>query len=110
MYETKLTRYSLNLLQDLQDELEDLTEEANEIQEVMGRSYGMPEIDDDELEAELDALGDDLAFDEDSSYLDQVGAPSAPTAVPGEDSAATNHVRNIKNCIIYMQTRKKELY
>ena len=83
------------MLQDLQDELEDLTEQANEIQEVMGRSYGMPEIDDDELEAELDALGDDLAFDEDTSYLDQVGAPSAPTGVPGEESAATNQVRKI---------------
>jgi hypothetical protein len=43
--------------QDIQDQLEDLTEEANEIQEVLGRSYGMPEIDDAELEAELDALG-----------------------------------------------------
>ena len=41
----------------MQDELEDLTEMSNEIQEVMGRSYGMPELDDDELEAELDALG-----------------------------------------------------
>lgn len=77
----------------MQDELEDLTESANEIQEAMGRSYGMPDIDDDELEAELDALGDDLALDEDSSYLDQVGAPSAPTGVPGEDSAVTNKVR-----------------
>ena len=44
-------------LQDLQDELEDMTEQSNEIQEIMGRSYGMPEIDDDELEAELEALG-----------------------------------------------------
>ena len=109
MCERNLTINSHNLLQDLQDELEDLTEQANEIQEVMGRSYGMPEIDDDELEAELDALGDDLAFDEDSSYLDQVGAPSAPTAVPGEDSAATNQVRNVTNCLVYMQTWKKEL-
>ncbi len=33
--------------------MEDLTEQANEIQEVMGRSYGMPEIDDDELEVIL---------------------------------------------------------
>ena len=45
------------------------------------------------FQAELDALGDDLALDEDSSYLDQVGAPSAPTSIPGEDSAATNKVR-----------------
>ena len=27
--------------------MEDLTEQANEIQEIMGRSYDMPEIDDD---------------------------------------------------------------
>ena len=53
----------------------------------MGRSYGMPEVDESELEAELDALGDDLAFDTDTSYLDDaVAAPSAPTTVPGQDS------------------------
>ena len=73
--------------QDLQDELEDLTEQSNELQEVMGRSYGMPEVDDDELEAELDALGDEIALDDDTSYLDDaVRAPNAPTTVPGADS------------------------
>lgn len=60
---------------------------------MMGRSYGMPEIDDDELEAELDALGDEIALDSDTSYLDDaVSAPSAPTGVPGADSV-TNKVR-----------------
>ena len=68
-----------------------MTEQSNEIQEVMGRSYGMPEIDDDELEAELDALGDDIMLDEDSSYLDQ--APSIPegSVAPG---AASSKVRS----------------
>ena len=76
--------------QDLQDELEDLTEMSNEVQEVMGRSYGMPEVDDDELEAELDALGDEIALDDDTSYLDEaVRAPNAPTTVPGADSVRT---------------------
>ena len=69
-----------------------MTEQASDIQEIMGRSYGMPEIDDDELEAELDALGDDYALDEDSSYLDDaVSAPSVPTSIPGADST-TNKV------------------
>jgi len=73
--------------QDLQDELEDFTELSNELQEVMGRSYGMPEVDDDELEAELDALGDEFALDDDTSYLDEAArAPNAPTTVPGADS------------------------
>lgn len=80
--------YHILQLQDLQDELEDLTEMSSEIQEVMGRSYGMPEVDDDELEAELDALGDEIGLDEDSSYLDDaLTGPSVPTAEPGMDSA-----------------------
>lgn len=78
---------NIDQIEDLQDDMEDLMEQSNEIQEVMGRSYGMPEIDDDELEAELDALGDDLAYDEDASYLDDaIAAPSAPTRDPGSDS------------------------
>lgn len=69
----------------MQDELEDMMEQANEVQEAMGRSYGVPEVDDADLEAELEALTGELALDTDSSYLDEaVRAPSAPTQVPGE--------------------------
>ena len=68
-----------------------MLEEANEVQDVLGRSYGMPEIDEDDLEAELDALGDDFALDEDTSYLDDaMKAPDAPEKEPGADSVATN--------------------
>lgn len=70
----------------MQDELEDMSEQANDIQEVMGRSYGMPELDEDDLEAELDALGDELDL-EDSSYLDDaVATPSVPSSEPGGES------------------------
>lgn len=41
------------LFQNIQDELEDMLDQANEVQEALGRSYGMPEVDDDELEAGL---------------------------------------------------------
>ena len=74
-----------------------MTEQAGEIQEVLGRSYGMPEVDDDELEAELAALGDDLMLDEDTSYLDQANkAPDAPTSIPGADS-----VKNKVSLVFY---------
>lgn len=33
-----------------------------QVQDVLGRSYGMPEIDEDELEGQLDALLDDMAL------------------------------------------------
>merc|ERR1711983_750703 len=82
---------NIEQIEDMQDELADMLEDANEVQEVMGRSYGMPEIDEDDLEAELDALGDDFALDEDTSYLDEANAaPDAPAKEPGADSVATN--------------------
>lgn len=63
-----------------------MLEDANEVQEVLGRAYGVPDIDEDELEAELEALGDDIALDEDTSYLDEISAPNAPDKEPGADS------------------------
>jgi len=40
------------MLQDMQDEMEDMLELANEVQETLGRAYGLPEdVDEDDLEA-----------------------------------------------------------
>lgn len=70
-----------------------MLEQADEVQEALGRSYGMPDIDEDELAAELEALGDDLAIDEDTSFLDDaIKAPSAPDKEPGA-SSVRNKVR-----------------
>lgn len=82
----------------MHDELADMLDEANEVQEAMGRSYGMPDIDDDELEAELDALGDDLALEEDTSYLDDaIKAPSAPDKEPSAASVRNKVFTNYCN-------------
>lgn len=84
---------SLFLLQDVQDELADMLEQADEIQEALGRTYNTPEIDEDELAAELDALGDEMALDDDTSYLDDVlKAPEAPSNKPEKPEAAKNKV------------------
>uniref|UniRef100_A0A673BNA5 Charged multivesicular body protein 5 n=1 Tax=Sphaeramia orbicularis TaxID=375764 RepID=A0A673BNA5_9TELE len=77
----------IDKIEDLQDQLEDMMEDASEIQEALGRSYGTPDIDEDDLEAELDALGDELLLDDDSSYLDEAStAPSIPEGLPGDKS------------------------
>jgi charged multivesicular body protein 5 len=57
----------------MQDEMEDLLEMANEVQETIGRAYGVPDdIDDEELEAELDMLEEELLFEEgEPSYLEE---------------------------------------
>merc|ERR1711941_92422 len=78
-------KVNITKIENMQDELEDMMEDANEIQEVMGRSYGMPEIDEDEL----DALGDEMLLDDDTSYLDSAettNMPAIPTTTPGQDA------------------------
>ena len=65
----------------------DMLEQADEVQEALGRSYGTPELDEDDLQAELDALGDEMMMDGDSSYLDEaLNAPNAPEKEPGADT------------------------
>lgn len=82
-------KVNIDDIEDVQDDLADLLESADEVQEALGRSYGMPDVDDSELEAELEALGDEMALDEDASYLDDaVSAPSAPTKEPGTEVPA----------------------
>jgi charged multivesicular body protein 5 len=73
----------------MQDDLADMLEDANEVQETLGRAYGVPDLDESELDAELEALGEDFALDEDTSYLDDaLAAPEAPSGVPGADSVS----------------------
>lgn len=78
---------NIDKIYDMQDEMADLMEQANEVQEVMGRSYNLPDdVDEQDLEAELDALGDDLGFEDEldastPSYLNDISADPA-TAMP----------------------------
>lgn len=75
-------KINIDDIEDIQDDMADMLEQSEEVQEALGRTYGVPEIDDDELAAELDALGDEIAIDDDASYLDDVvKAPSAPDKV-----------------------------
>lgn len=50
-------KIDLDKIERVQDDMEDLIEQANEVQGSLGRAYGVPdEIDEEELQAELDAL------------------------------------------------------
>ncbi|KAJ2450694.1 Vacuolar protein-sorting-associated protein 60 [Coemansia sp. RSA 2336] len=88
----------IDKIYDIQDEMSDLMEQANEVQELMGRSYDLPEdLDEEDLEAELDALGDDLNFEEEMpSYLNDTQldmpellpeAPDNSLSQPAENAA-----------------------
>lgn len=54
-------KIDINQIEDMQDDLEDMFEDMNEINEIMGRTYGVPDgIDEDELDAELAGLEEEF--------------------------------------------------
>jgi len=59
-------KLDIDAIEDMQDDLADLMEDANEINEMLGRSYGgLEEVDEADLEAELEGLGFDDEVDVD---------------------------------------------
>ncbi|ELU41899.1 vacuolar protein sorting-associated protein 60 [Rhizoctonia solani AG-1 IA] len=72
-------KVDIDKIESVHYDMEDLLEQANEIQEMMGRSYGVPEeVDEAELE---------LEEDETPSYLQDVGrAPDFVDETPVEES------------------------
>uniref|UniRef100_A0A915BDY7 Charged multivesicular body protein 5 n=1 Tax=Parascaris univalens TaxID=6257 RepID=A0A915BDY7_PARUN len=87
---TEYKKLDVDKIESLQDEMEDMLDLNNEIQEAMARSYLTPDIDEADLEAELEALGDELEMDADSSYLDEaLNAPGVPSKEPGAASKMT---------------------
>ena len=57
-------KIDVDKIERMQDEMADLLEVGNEIQESLGRSYDVPEdVDEAELDAELEALGEEVQMD-----------------------------------------------
>ncbi|KAI9215813.1 Snf7 family, partial [Blastocladiella britannica] len=94
---------SVDKIERMQDEMEDLLAQASDLQDILGRSYGLPDdIDEADLEAELEALGDELLMDDEEvpAYLQDTADISLPSTsglvdpthadpLPGSASAAT---------------------
>ncbi|KIZ06464.1 Charged multivesicular body protein 5 [Monoraphidium neglectum] len=75
----------LNFIDKLQDELADMADLTNDINEMMGQSFAVPEdVDEGDLMAELDALEGDMMAEPAAggvpSYLQEPDLPELPTA------------------------------
>ena len=58
-------KINLDKIEKMQDEMADLMEMGNDIQESISRSYDIPEdVDEAELDAELEALGEEVELGE----------------------------------------------
>lgn len=83
-------KLDIDKIENLQDEMEDMLDLNNEIQEAISRQYDTPDIDEADLEAELEALGEELELEGDSSYIDEaLNAPGVPSREPGETTRVT---------------------
>lgn len=57
-------KVNIDKIERLQDEMADLMDMGNDIQDAISRSYDVPEdVDEAELDAELEALGEEVAMD-----------------------------------------------
>ncbi|KAJ8145391.1 hypothetical protein OXX80_001736 [Metschnikowia pulcherrima] len=81
-------KIDIDKIEQLQDEMLDLIDKSNELQESLSMSYDAPDdISESELDAELDALGDEMDFE---SQMNESGlgtpsylaADSAPDKLP----------------------------
>jgi charged multivesicular body protein 5 len=69
--EKQYKEMNIDKVEKMYDDMQSLMEDMDEIQEIMGRSYTMPEdVDEDELLEELDSLQDNIG--EDNSYLNDL--------------------------------------
>jgi len=85
---TAMKRDELDIsgIERMQDDMADIMDMHNDIQEVLGQNYGVPDdIDEEELLGELDALEADMAFEAEEqaagalpSYLQEQELPEAP--------------------------------
>lgn len=71
-------KINIDKIERMQDEMADLMDIGNDIQESISRSYDIPEdVDEAELDAELEALGDEVEFE-------NMGAESTPSFMVDE--------------------------
>lgn len=73
---------------DMQDDMQEMMDQHYDIQEALSRTYETPEgFDDDELMAELDALGDEMEENEEPPAWLQEMPTAPPSTVPADNSA-----------------------
>ncbi|KAK5073082.1 Vacuolar protein-sorting-associated protein 60 [Lithohypha guttulata] len=76
-------KIDLDKIEQIQDEMADLMEIGNEISESMGRAYDIPDdVDEAELDAELEALGEEMTFEQQAETAGGMPAFMQDEALP----------------------------
>eukprot|EP01084_Bolivina_argentea_P075668 137149_1 len=91
MLKQQFKEIDIDEVEDLQDEMMDLMEDANEINDILGEAWGMDDFDEDDLMDELDGLDDeldDLDMDDDEvpSYMVSANAAANKSDLKNDDA------------------------
>ncbi len=87
-------------LEEIQEDLQDTLEEVNDANEILGRSYGLPDgIDERDLEAELDCLGDELEMMDENSYITADVQKAAPVRLPTVPMMQNNDISQTETSV-----------
>ncbi|ANB14276.1 Vps60p [Sugiyamaella lignohabitans] len=79
-------KINIDKIESLQDEMADLLEVSEELQSTMSRNYAVPDdIDEAELDAELEALGEEMEFEQ----LNEPTAEGTPSYLTEDSSLPT---------------------
>lgn len=86
----QIKKINVDKVETLKDDIDDIMEDFNEVQDVLGQNYGMDDIDEADLDAELDMLDEfDADFDElgeedaQPDYLMDLPGTALPAAPDG---------------------------
>eukprot|EP00474_Spongospora_subterranea_P004321 CRZ04779.1 hypothetical protein [Spongospora subterranea] len=84
----------LDEVEDLHDDMSELMEDAAAMNEILGQTFGVPDdIDEDDLNAELDALDEEMLQEETApDYLTAAMLPTAQTPQSEKTSAIHKHI------------------
>jgi len=75
----QMKELNIDQVEDLQDEMADMFEDMEEINELMGRNYACPDMDDGELDAEFESMEQELAMEAEMAMM---GGGEIPAYVP----------------------------
>ncbi|TGZ82923.1 hypothetical protein EX30DRAFT_144072 [Ascodesmis nigricans] len=78
-------KVDIDKIERMQDEMADLMDIGNEINESISRSYDVPDVDEDELDAELEALGEEMELE--GSGWEGEGPGAIPSFLEDENTA-----------------------
>jgi len=82
----------IDAVDDLADEMAELMDDFNQVNEALGQNYAVPDIDEADLDAELEMLGDELEELEEEEATPSYLMPATPSVTPGEKEEEKDEV------------------